>query len=124
MEEISHRFRRTFIQGGSVAVTIPPEAGFEAGDGAAWRIEDNKLILAKATINNEDIRYTKVDRERRKNALHERIKNGGKLVAEEYLLAKFAIDHEISRDTVRDYRDELLVEEMIKRVDDTLQAIQ
>ena len=123
MKEISHRFRRTFIQGGSVAITLPPEAGFKAGDGAAWRIEDDKLILSKATISNEDIRYTKVDRKHRKNALLEWINNTGESVKEDFLLARFAIDNEISLRITFDYRDELLNDGLIRRVGDTLQTI-
>ena len=116
MDEIAHKYRKTFERGGSVAITIPPEAGFKAGEGAAWRIEDDKLILSKATITNKDIRYTQVDRERRKHALYDEIKHRGNLVTEEYLIARFAIDNQISKDSVCDYRDELLAEMLIVRI--------
>ena len=50
--KISHKYRKVYVRGGSVAVTLPPEAGFKAGDLAAWRFEDGKLILSKTKITN------------------------------------------------------------------------
>ena len=122
MNKIAHNYRKTFERGGSIAVTLPPEAGFKAGDGAAWSIENGKLILSKATITNNAI-YTQVDRKRRKEVLLEWINNAGESVKEDFLLARFAIDNEISLRITFDYRDELLNDGLIRRVGDTLQAI-
>ena len=52
VNKISHVYRKVYVRGGSVAVTLPPEAGFKAGDLVAWRFEDSKLILSKAKITN------------------------------------------------------------------------
>ena len=123
MDEIAHKFRRVFGIGGSIGITLPPEAGFADGDGATWHIEDGKLFLCKATVRSTDIRYTQVDRIRRKDALLEQIKNSDELIDENVLLARFAIDNEISLRTTLDYRDELLADGLIRRVEDTLQVI-
>ena len=116
MDEIPHKFRRVFKQGGSVAVTLPPEAGFKIGDAAAWYAEDDRLILVKVEI-------TKVDRERRKDALYDKIKSEGKLVKEDILLARFAIAQGVSHKIVKGYRDEMLADRMIIRRDDILQTM-
>lgn len=124
MDTIAHKFRRVFGIGGSAAITLPPEAGFTDGDGAAWSMEDGQLILSKATIQTTDLRYTQVDRKHRKEALWEQIKNIGELVKEDFLLARFAIEHGVSLKVLKDYRDELLSDGLIHRIGDTLQPVQ
>ncbi len=124
MDEILHGFRRVFKRGGSMGITLPPEAGFVDGDGAAWSMEDGKLILSKAIVQSTDIQYTIVDRKRRKNDLYEQIKNVGERVKEDFLLARFAIDHDISLRILHAYRDELINDGLIHRIGDTLQSVQ
>lgn len=121
---LSRWMRKVSKQGTSVGVTLPVEFGFKAGDQVIWDIiKDGTITLSKIDIIGGIPQYTVIVRGNRKDALYEQIKNIGDTVKEDFLLARFAIDQGVALRTVHNYRDELLAEGLIHRVEDTLQVI-
>lgn len=124
MNSIAHKFRRVFKHGGSLVITLPVELGFKIGDDVIWDImEDGIITLKKIDIDGGVPHHMKINRESRKTALYKQIQSTGELMKEEYLMARFAIDHGISVATLDGYRDELLKAGLVKRVNDTLQVV-
>ena len=116
-QSITRMVRKVTRQGTSVGVTLPIEFGFNAGEYVKWDVtDDGKITLSRVDIIGGVPKYTVIDREHRKHALYDEIKRKGNSVTEEYLIARFAIDNHISKNSVCDYRDELLAEKLITRI--------